>query len=332
MSGHGRDVGHVLRAMSLTSLRPMLRVAAVQLEPVIGDVEANLDASQRLVRRAAREGAQWVLLPEFFTTGMGFLPALATTALPRDGAASAMLHDLARELDITVGGSFLCADADGEVRNAFVLVDATGVLGRHDKDIPTLWENCFYLGGADDGIIAAGELTVGAVLCAEFNRWPTVHRLRSRVDLVVGGSFTWGIPDLVTDPTIHTAYARWVDWAPRFARLVGAPVVEAGVTGSLDCALPGFPDDMRYRGPLGRSAVITDATGVILAERHRDWGEGIVVADVHPRGVDPVQGHDEHDAFWIHDLDPLTAAAWDTQNPWGRHWYTTEGARLRGNS
>ena len=112
-------------------------------------------------------------------------------ALPPDGPATQMLQRLAREFDITVGGSFLCADADGEVRNAFILADRSGILGRHDN-LPTLWENCFYVGGDDDGIIRHGQLAVGAVLCAEFNRWPTVRRLRTRVDLVVGGSVHLG--------------------------------------------------------------------------------------------------------------------------------------------
>jgi predicted amidohydrolase len=91
----------------------MLRVGAVQLEPVIGDVDTNLDASQRLVHQAAQQGAQWELPPAFFTTGMGFLPELATAAQPLDGPAVAMMQGLARELDITLGGCFLCADTDG---------------------------------------------------------------------------------------------------------------------------------------------------------------------------------------------------------------------------
>ena len=133
----------------------------------------------------------------------------------------------------------------------------------------------------------------------------------------------------MTDPDILAANAQWVDWAPRFARLVGAPVVEAGVTGYLECALPGFPESMRYRGPLGRSAVITDASGTTVAEHRREQGEGVVVADLQPGPVEPPAIPQDPDAFWIDAPDPLTAAAWKTQNPWGRQWYRTEGAKLR---
>ena len=128
-----------------------MRVAAIQLESVIGDVEANLAACQRLAGEAAHEGAEWIILPEFFTTGMGFLPELAQHSLPPDGPATALLSALAKRHGAVVGGSFLCLDTDGHVRNAFFLATPEGIAGRHNKDIPTMWENCFYIGGTDDG-------------------------------------------------------------------------------------------------------------------------------------------------------------------------------------
>ncbi|HEY3189242.1 MAG TPA: nitrilase-related carbon-nitrogen hydrolase, partial [Solirubrobacteraceae bacterium] len=96
-------------------------------------------------------------LPEFFTTGVAFEPALADAALSFEGPATEMLARAAAETRSYVGGSFLCRDDDGEVRNAYVLAAPDGrLLGRHD--------NCFYVGGHDDGVIEAGELTVGAAV------------------------------------------------------------------------------------------------------------------------------------------------------------------------
>ena len=51
-----------------------------------------------------------------------------------------------------------------------------------------MWENSFYIGGDDDGVIDAGELKVGAAVCWEMMRTQTVRRLAGRVDLVIGGS------------------------------------------------------------------------------------------------------------------------------------------------
>lgn len=47
----------------------MLRVAAVQAEPVPGDLAANLAAAVAWIERAAEEEAQLVVFPEAFTTG-----------------------------------------------------------------------------------------------------------------------------------------------------------------------------------------------------------------------------------------------------------------------
>ncbi len=61
-----------------------MRVAAIQLQTVIGDIDANLAACEKLADIAAGEGAEWIILPEFFTTGVGFLPELAERSLRPD--------------------------------------------------------------------------------------------------------------------------------------------------------------------------------------------------------------------------------------------------------
>ncbi|SLB92968.1 amidohydrolase [Mycobacteroides abscessus subsp. abscessus] len=145
----------------------MVLAAAIQLEAVIGDVAANLGKCAQLAAEAGRAGAKIIALPEFFTTGIAFDPALRDAALPPEGAATELLRTLAHHYDALVGGSFLCRDKDGHVRNAYFAADATGMIGRHDKDLPTMWENAFYIGGQDDGVFRAGTLNVGAAVCWE---------------------------------------------------------------------------------------------------------------------------------------------------------------------
>lgn len=177
-----------------------MKVAAVQLEVSLGKVEENLTTVEALVGDAARAGAVVVALPELFTTGAAFLPELADRALAPDGAASRMLSRVAAEHGIHIGGSFLCRDPDLEVRNAFLLVGPDGeIRGRHDKDLPTMWENALYIGGNDDGVVESDDLTFGAAVCWEFMREPTARRLRGRVDLVIGGSNWWSIPEWPPD-------------------------------------------------------------------------------------------------------------------------------------
>jgi len=113
-----------------------MRAAAVQLDAVPADVDANLAATKRLVDQATAAGATAIALPEFFTTGIGFLPELADAALPPDGKATELMLGLARRHGVMIGGSLLVRDADGHFRNAYLLVTPEGVAGRHDKDLP----------------------------------------------------------------------------------------------------------------------------------------------------------------------------------------------------
>jgi len=175
-------------------MRRTLRIAAIQLHSEIGDVKKNLLNCEQLADAAGKAGAKWIVLPEFFTTGMGFTPQLKNTALPADGPATELLLSIARRYQANVGGSFLCRDADFHIRNAFLLASPTGIVGRHSKDEPTLWENCWYIGGADDGRLDVNGIKVGVALCAELGRTATAKRL-SGVDLVLAGSYTWHLPD-----------------------------------------------------------------------------------------------------------------------------------------
>jgi predicted amidohydrolase len=295
-----------------------MRVAAVQLRAVIGDVDANLSACEKLADAAAVEGAEWIILPEFFTTGAGFTPELARCSLPPDGIATELLSNLAKRHGAVVGGSFLCRDADGHVRNAFFLVTPEGVAGRHDKDIPTMWENCFYVGCADDGLIPLRGLTAGVALCMEFNRTRTVGRLRGKADIVVGGSFKWGAPKgMPFRRYLQNSIERYTDWAPPFARLVGCPVVEASHCGPLRCKTPLLPTP--YVTSLTGGATVCDANGKVLARRDASEGAGVVVADVKVGRVETFEP--EPEGFWVQELDPLSKVGWRVQNWHGRRWY-----------
>jgi predicted amidohydrolase len=298
-----------------------MRVAAVQLEPRIADVPANLEACERLADQAAAAGAEWIVLPEFFSTGMGFLPELAGAALRPDGEATQLLLDLARRHGATVGGSFLCRDPDGEVRNAFLLATPDGIAGRHDKDLPTMWENAFYVGGSDDGLMRAGGLDVGAAVCWELMRTQTARRLRGRIDLLVGGSFWWSIPDWPPRAILRRREAanerQAVGVGPAMARFVGAPVVHAAHCGPLACRTPWSP--FAYRGHVEGGASVTDAHGRVLALRGRHEGQGLAIADVEPGRVAP--SDEIPDRFWLHRRDPMAALFWSYQRAHGRRWY-----------
>lgn len=310
-----------------------MRVAAIQLEVSLADIAANLREAERLVRAAAGDGAELIALPEFFTTGAAFLPELANCALPADGAATQMLEGLARELGVRIGGSLLCRDDDGEVRNAYFLAGPAGLIGRHDKDLPTMWENAFYVGGSDDGVIEDGDTTLGAAVCWEFMRGATARRLRGRVDIVIGGSNWWSIPPwrprrYTTRAELHNS-ANALRAPATFGRLVGAPVVHGAICGDFSCRLPELPA-LNYRGHFEGGALIADATGKLLNIRSRDAGPSYAIADVEARRSEPLDR--VPDRFWLHRRGAIPTLAWHSQRLHGRHWYrrhvrATYGAR-----
>jgi predicted amidohydrolase len=300
-----------------------MRAAAIQFEARIADVDANLESAERLADQAGVDGAECIVLPEFFTTGIGFVPELADCAFPPGGEATELLRSLASRHGAMVGGSFLCRDADGEVRNAFLLATPDGeIAGRHDKDLPTMWENAFYVGGSDDGVIEAGDVTVGAAVCWELMRTQTVNRLRGRIDLALTGSGWWSIPQSWPPEALmrraevgNRALARRA--AEQFARFVGAPVVHAAHCGPLRCRMPWFPHP--YEGHFEGWTLISDASGRVLAGRAPEQGEGVVIAEVEPGRSEPVLR--PPDRFWLHRRGAIPAFTWWYQRLWGRPWY-----------
>lgn len=118
-----------------------VRVAAVQMTADLANVDSNMTKAERLVRIAFKRGATWVILPEFFTSGMAFHPEMANATRLIDGPPTQLLRNLAREGNATVGGSFL-AWRGGNVYNTFVLALPDGGTLRHDKDLPSFLENC----------------------------------------------------------------------------------------------------------------------------------------------------------------------------------------------
>ncbi len=300
--------------------RTSIRAAAVQIEAEVGAIEVNLEKCRRQADAAAMAGAEWIVLPEFFSTGVAFLAGLSEEAPAPDGAPTQLLLEVADRHGAIVGGSTLVRDPDGEVRNAFLLAGPGGILGRHDKDIPTMWENALYVGGSDPGRMNAGGVRVGAALCWELMRTQTVERLRGQVDVVLSGSGWWSIPTwpprALTSRLERRNAARATGAAAEFARYVGAPVIHAAHAGPVSCPWPLAP--FGYRGHFEGGASISDAEGRTLAHRSREEGEGFAIADVE---LAPGAGVAPPGRFWLQERGAIAAASWAYQNPHGRRFY-----------
>jgi predicted amidohydrolase len=300
-----------------------MRVAAIQMRAQVGAMARNLSSAEALAREAFRRGAQWVILPEFFPSAVAFTPAMLSALQPLEGPALQLMRRLAREKDGIVGGSFI-AQSGKDCFNSFLLVFPSGQYFRHDKDLPTMWENSYYIGGSDDGVLDTPAGPVGAAMCWELIRSRTARRLSGRVDLVVGGSCWWDLR-LPVSPRYAGDQERLIELlrnAPaHLARMLGVPVVHASHAGEFEGLTPGkesVPYVSRYLG----ETQITDGDGRVLARMTYEDGEGVITADITPGKVTGARAPIPEN-FWTGELPLMAAKAFEHLNPIGRQYYAT---------
>ena len=358
-SAAGVGAAALRRPASAQAAGRRIRVAAVQMHAVLGEVAANLENAERWVRVALREGAQWIVLPEFFTTAIALHPTRLVHAYRTlDGTPMQLLKRLAQEGHAYVGGSFL-ARSGPDVFNTFALASPTGEVYTHDKDFPTTnIETSVYAGGEDDAFVQ--ELTrcgvaavpptpipsrpqnnktavfslpdgtsVGAALCWEQCRYRTARRLTGRVDMILAASgWPFGAPDRNisrTDPIpgqdVLSASAAIREAPRRLARLVGAPVVHASLVGDVWSDAGTALGGNRLLRFSGESQ-IADAAGRTIARRSYAEGEGLVMAEIDVGRVEPTEAIPA-DLTWTPEVSSPSQMAWATSGAAGRTVYIT---------
>lgn len=300
-----------------------IKVAAVQMRAQVGAIARNLSSAEALVREAFRRGARWVILPEFFPSAVAFTPTMLSAWQPLEGPPLQLMRRLAREYDGVVGGSFI-AKSGQDCFNSFLLVFPNGQYFRHDKDLPTMWENSYYIGGSDDGILDTPNGSIGVAMCWELIRSRTARRLLGKVDLVVGGSCWWDMR-LPVPPKYAQDQARSRDLlrnAPtHLARMLRVPVIHASHAGEFEGLTPGRESVSYISRYLGESQ-ITDGNGQVLARMTYEDGEGVIIADITPGQVAGAPAPIPDD-FWTDALPEGAAMAWESLNPLGRQYYAT---------
>jgi predicted amidohydrolase len=156
-----------------------LRVAACQIDPQLGEVDANLDRIATAVSEAAAAGATFIVLPEAAVTGYAF--ASLAEALPvarrAEGSAEGMLAGLAETHRVTIVCGTLEASGD-EVFNVAMVLLADGRRYRYRKiHLPFLGIDRFATPGPDaPSVIEADGLRFGVLICYDL-RFPEAARI-----------------------------------------------------------------------------------------------------------------------------------------------------------
>ncbi len=185
-----------------------VKVAAVQASPVILDAEATIEKALGLLHQAADEGVRLAVFPETFVSvypsgawahqaaqfgGFDVMwERLWASSIEVPGPAIDKVAAACAERGIhcVLGINEREIERPGSLYNSLVLLGPTGVLTKHRKLVPTMYERLFH--GAGDGTdlnVAETELgRIGGLICWE-NRMPL-----ARYELYQKGVQIWVAP------------------------------------------------------------------------------------------------------------------------------------------
>ena len=149
---------------------PVHKLAACQLNPRLGDLQANLERHLQLATEAADAGCALALFPELSLTGYALRDQVHEVALAADDAFFAPLLELSRRIDVCVG--FVEASAACLYYNSQAYLSGGQVVHIHRKlFLPTyglLEEKRFFAKGES---IRAFDTRLGRVGILVCNDW-----------------------------------------------------------------------------------------------------------------------------------------------------------------
>lgn len=245
----------------------MVKIAGIQMASS-PSVSANLSEAERLVEKAAEQGAKLIALPEYFAImGVKDTDKIAAREHENAGQIQRFLSNQAKKHGVwLIGGSIPLVTANpNKVRNACLVYNDKGEkVARYDK---------MHLFGMDLGnehyheenTIEAGNQVVtvdspfgkiGLSICYDL-RFPELYRAMGKVDIIV-------IPSAFTDTT---GKAHWES-------LIRARAIENQAY-VLAPAQGGY--HLSGRETHGNSMIV-DPWGVILDRLPR--GSGVVIANI----------------------------------------------------
>lgn len=298
-----------------------IKIAAVHMNCILGDVDANMDNAKKIVEEAVNNGAELVLFPEFFTSGFAFNPKILDVVVQYEDP-QIKLSKWAQEYNVIIGGSYLKYNGE-DTLNTFSLTFPDGQVFTHSKDIPTVYEHFCYNDGDENNVLETPIGNIGVALCWEQIRYNTVRRMAGKVDLVLAGSCWWGFCG--DDPKGFEELSEFhqelaVNAPIDMAKLLHVPVVHASYNASFEGV--DFPkgEKQQTRTIMGATQFIDENAQVISRRLYNEPAEIIyseVQYNTEPKEVTSVEAN----KYWIPELPELYLLCWDKINPYCEKYY-----------
>jgi predicted amidohydrolase len=144
------------------------KVAAIQMNCVLGNKDENLRRAEDLIIKAVSQGAKLIIVPELFNTGYRVEEIDYELAEDFPGTTIKWMTSLCEEHNIFIIGSLLeKSNIRGLVYNTAVVTGANGIIGKYRKQ--KLWdaEKNRFLKGEGNQIVDLGFVKVGLQICYE---------------------------------------------------------------------------------------------------------------------------------------------------------------------
>ena len=258
---------------------PKIRGSVLQLQSRNGKIAENLAHAEPFVDQAATQGAQIILLPEFYATGFEINSNIWLAGESSQGTTVQWLAHQARKHSLFIGTSFLEA-CNGHFYNTFVLLDPSGgEVARLRKSKPAATESYYFRGEKGPRVFETTLGRIGISICYEAALTSTMQQLLDeKADLLLM-PMSAPVPTLnapVTEQDLEEYREAIRDYPQIISQELGIAVMMANKVGPWVTQSPWpFPDESS-RFP-GFSACV-DANGCVV-DRLEDQ-EGALVTDL----------------------------------------------------
>ncbi|MEE4754870.1 carbon-nitrogen hydrolase family protein [Pseudomonas alliivorans] len=188
-----------------TAMPPIL--AAAQFHSERGQIAHNLDGHLTFMRRAAEQGADYLLFPELSLTG--YEPDIAHE-LACDPHSSRLepIRLLAMQLNLATTVGIPLKGPNDTVHIGALTFTAEGKVIAYAKQYLHPGEDAVFSAGSTDGFLPLGQQLIGLCVCADFSHPEHVHRMAAGKAWVYAASVLISPGGYENDAALLQGHAR----------------------------------------------------------------------------------------------------------------------------